>query len=153
MGFFRPPHPGSHRSFTDRREYVPVGSTAAVLRPTSVTDRCPPGCSEVADGVRLALLRFECSSGPRIPAVTGRSRIAQPKVLAGSRSEAVQGGVMAGVRDRGPRRRSDYYAEQPDRVNASQHAALGGRSREPVSILGSIRPCRLDGRYPCGRRP
>ncbi len=60
---------------------------------------------------------------------------------------------MAGVRDRGPRRRSDYYAEQPDRVNASQHAALGGRSREPVSILGSIRPCRLDGRCPCGRRP
>ncbi len=28
--FFRPPHPGSHQPFTDRREYIPVGSTAAV---------------------------------------------------------------------------------------------------------------------------
>ncbi len=43
---------------------------------------------------------------------------------------------MAGVCDRGPRRRSRHYVEQPDRVNASQHAALGGRSSELVRNPG-----------------
>ena len=76
------------------------------------------------------------SFDPRIPAVIGRSRIAQPKVFAGSRCEGVHGGVMAGVRDRGLRRRSGYFVEQPDRVNASQRVTLDGRSREPVGIWG-----------------
>ena len=51
-------------------------------------------------------------------------------------SEAAQGGVMAGVRDRGPRRHSRHYVEQPDRANASQRAALGGRSSERVRNPG-----------------
>jgi len=45
----------------------------------------------------------------------------QPGFLTRSRSEAAQGGVMAGARDR---------------VNASQRAALGGRSRELVRNPG-----------------
>ncbi len=62
--FFRPPHPDSHQPFTERREYVPVGSTAAVPA-ADVRDRPLPtgllrGRSKGSfGGVRLALLRFE----------------------------------------------------------------------------------------------
>ncbi len=60
---------------------------------------------------------------------------------------------MAGVRDQGPRRRSQHYVEQPDRVNASQRAALGGCSSELVRNPGyrrltfsSAGNCRPDAR-------
>ncbi len=59
-----------------------------------------------------------------------------PVFLIGSRSEAAQGGVMAGVRNRGPRRRGRQYVAQPDRMNACQRAALGGHSNELVRNLG-----------------
>ncbi len=41
---------------------------------------------------------------------------------------------MAGVRDRGPHRRSRQYVEQSERVNASQRNALGGRNRDSMRI-------------------
>ena len=45
--FFQPPQPDGHLSFTGRREYVRVGSMAAVPAAGPVSDRCPTGRSEM----------------------------------------------------------------------------------------------------------
>jgi len=75
--FFRPPHPGSHQPFTDRREYIPVGSTAAIPA-ADVRDRpLPTGLLQgKSKGSGLRYCVFGCSYDPRILVVTSRSRTA-----------------------------------------------------------------------------
>ena len=69
--FFRPPHPGSHRSFTDRREYIPVGSTAAIPA-ADVRDRpLPAGLLRGCRWGQACVIALLCFSDSRILVVTG----------------------------------------------------------------------------------
>jgi len=73
--------------------------------------------------------------GEAVTEVSGVSTI-QPAFLTRVRRETVQGCAMAGFRDRGPRRRSRHYVEQPDRAKAGQGVPWGRRSRSLVRNAG-----------------
>ena len=59
----------------------------------------------------------------------GRGRLKQPAFLTVVRSEAVETGMDTRRRDRGHRRRSSHYVEEPDRAQRSRHARIRRRSR------------------------
>ncbi len=59
-----------------------------------------------------------------------------PAFLTTDRSETVQGCGMIDFCDRGPRRHSQYYVEQPDQVKVKQGVPLGRRSRTVTRNAG-----------------
>jgi hypothetical protein len=73
--------------------------------------------------------------GEAVIEVSGGSTI-QPAFLTKVRGETVQGRAMAGFRDRGSRRRSRHYVEQPDRAKARQGMPWSRRSRSLVRNAG-----------------